>query len=155
VIQGLLNKRDPWTQAEIYACIRAMGAGPSLTACIVGEAAREPFDGKLAVGCVVRNRVRDARRWPNSYEEVLCKRAHFSCFNADLFRREIFEIHREKLWWRECYYAAWGIVGDYIGDTTNGATHYWNPDIAAPKWAPKLTWLAKIGDHQFAREGWA
>jgi|GEM_PF-2898712 len=153
MIQTLLTKDTPWTQAEIYACIKAMGPLASLTACVVGEAAQQPLEGKQAVACVVRNRVNDPRRWPNTYEGVLCKRAHFSCFNQALFRHEIFFTRRHHLYWRECYYAAWGVLDNYIGDITGGATHYWNPDIATPKWAPKLTWLKKVGDHQFAKEG--
>ena len=152
MIQGLLDK-PKWTQHEIYAFINEMGDIPVLTACIAGEAAKQPFLGKLYIACTVRNRVRNPRLWPNTYGGVLCKAKHFSCFNENLFRREIVMDHKNELWWRECKFVAWGVVTNWVGDVTGGATHYWNPDISTPRWASKLLWLAKVGDHQFAREG--
>lgn len=150
-ITDLLSKSQ-WTQDEIYAYIRAMDDVSSVTALLVGETAREPLLGKLAVACVARNRVHDKRRWPNTYTDVLCKYRHFSCFNSALFRREIIRVNKTALWWRECKFAAWGVVNDYVGDVSRGATHYWNPDLVTPKWAPKMIMLDKIGLHQFARE---
>jgi len=140
-----------WTQDRIYKWLEGLDAEAALTACIVGEAAIEPFLGKLYVACTVRNRVAD-RRWPDSYQGVLSKRLHFSCFNEKEFRPEIMRPVREAIWWRECKYAAWGVVNDYVSDVTKGATHYWNPDIVQPSWTNKLKLLDKVGHHQFAKE---
>lgn len=142
----------PWTQQKIYEYIRQVGPENALTIALVGETSRQPFIGKLCVACVVRNRVRDIRRWPNRFEDVLCKKYHFSCFNEKLFRPLIVKPYWRELWWRECRSAAWLVVNDWVRDLTDGATHYWNPNICVPRWAPKVTWLAKIGDHQFAKE---
>ena len=45
------------------------------------------------------------------------------------------------------------ILGN-IDDNTEGATHYYNPDIVHPDWAdsPLMTKIKKIGDHTFLLE---
>lgn len=124
---------------------------------IIGEADTEPFMGKLAVACVVRNRVQD-RRWPNSYKDVILQDAQFSCFNGiprnqDLpvyWIHRFFTCYRDYLWWRECDYAAWGILTDYVGDITNGANHYYADKlIDTPVWAEDTQPVLQVGGHSF------
>ena len=41
-----------------------------------------------------------------------------------------------------------GILGGYVEDPTNGATHFFNPTKASPKWAEKLDYIGEIGESQ-------
>ena len=44
-----------------------------LTALIMGEAESEPLLGKIAVACVVKNRLND-RRWGNTWQDVMLQK---------------------------------------------------------------------------------
>jgi hypothetical protein len=71
------------------------------------------------------------------------------------FRPGIFRHEEKKLWWRECRFAAYGVLHDCVGDITRQANLYWNPSIIEkpPSWDwSKVTILDKIGKHQFAME---
>lgn len=119
-----------------------------LLACIRGEAEGESFLGKLAVACVIRNRVNDSR-WPDTYKEVIIQPKQFSCFLPDFYRPEIFKREWSKIWWRECKIAAWGIYHNYIRDITQGANHYYSIDIDPPYWAEGRYPIWRNGNHWF------
>ena len=55
-----------------------------LATLIRGEAEGEPLLGKIAVACVVRNRVEDPQ-WPDAWSGVMLQKYQFSCFFACLF----------------------------------------------------------------------
>lgn len=124
-----------------------------LIACLRGEAEAESVVGKMAVACVIRNRVCD-HRWPNTFKEVCLQRNQFSCFNPEFFRPEILKPQFNNIYWRECKFVAHGVINDYFRDITRGANLYWNPDIIErPPWDwSKIEMLDKIGHHQFCRE---
>lgn len=119
-----------------------------LTACLVGECAREPIGGKAAVAWVVRNRKRDPR-WPNTYREVILQPKQFSCFNPGLFKPEIIQKRYEHLWWKECRLIAYGVMADYVCDPTDSANHYHATYIDIPDWAKGETPVTIIGKHIF------
>lgn len=129
------------------------------------ESEGEPFLGKLAVACVVRNRLRDPRKWwpGKTWAGIIFQPRQFSCFNgldleaplAGKILSSFVFIDRRALWWKECHYAAWGIVYDYFGDVTDGANHYCRYDCW-PKWrteAKEASNIPKIsvGAHVFYR----
>lgn len=41
------------------------------------------------------------------------------------------------------------IYSNTLGDNTNGATHYFNPNVVLPSWAASMTKVASIGHHDF------
>lgn len=47
--------------------------------------------------------------------------------------------------------AAWALAQG-PDDPTNGANHYWNPNIVSPSWAGKMTSLGQYGNHAFATD---
>ena len=127
------------------------------TALLVGEAGGEDAIGKLAVACVVRNRVLDGR-WPNTYKAVILQENQFSCFNSikreteisDFWMHKYFTHHFQKLWWRECRASAHLVLCTWYNDITHGANHYYAPKlIEKPYWAndyePCFVW----GGHDF------
>lgn len=124
-----------------------------LTALIMGEAESEPLIGKIAVACVIKNRMKD-KRWPSDWKDVMLQKYQFSCFLPKYLRPEILIHNWNNIYWRESKFAAFGVYNNYYRDVTNGANLYWNPDIIKkPNWNwSKITILKKIGKHQFAKE---
>ncbi len=122
---------------------------------IFAEAVGEPRLGRIAVGCVVRNRVKSPYRWPNTYREVILQSGQFSGVNSLLWDRFIQnkyltpEQKRIKL---ECFKIAEDIITERQPDITGGANHYYNPKIVSPSWAKKMKVTREIGNHIFLKE---
>jgi spore germination cell wall hydrolase CwlJ-like protein len=122
-----------------------------LTALVMGEAEAEPFLGKIAVACVVKNRL-DDNRWPDTWQEVMLQPWQFSCFNTALLRPEITMEHWGRIAWKECRFAAFGVLGGYVKDVTEGSNHYYAGWMnKAPSWARGERMIVSIGDHLFYR----
>ena len=117
------------------------------------EAQGEPFEGKLAVACIVKNRTKD-KRWPNTYKEVMLQPSQFSCFNNmnedryKLFRKPM--VHDLEIIQRECRAASFLVHEGWVRDVTNGANHYYNPEKCAPSWAEGVNYKT-IGQHRFLK----
>jgi len=130
-----------------------------LTALIIGEAAGEPFTDKLAVACVVKNRVHDVR-WPDTWKGVILQRQQFSSMNSlprngevQLFwRHRYFTNYWTDSWWRECRFAAFGLLNEWYQDFTHGANHYYEHRlIETPYWARGVDPVYIMGGHWFYR----
>ena len=131
---------------------------------IFAEAAGESYQGKVAVGCVIRNRVKDSR-WANTYREVIYQPHQFSGVNSPLwylFSRPYWQTPKEKEARQECLEIAEKIIlnkvpditggANKVPDITGGANHYYNPKKVHPSWAKKMVVTRKIGNHLFLRE---
>lgn len=119
---------------------------------IYGEARGECIEGKIAVGCVVRNRVDRPAWWGKTWQEVMLKPKQFSCFNnwgIDLTSTKKFLTIADRYHpvWRECWWVAYGIRYRNIRDITSGATHFHSGKM--PRWAYRLTRKKVIGNHIF------
>lgn len=104
---------------------------------IKGEASVCTFEGKVAVGAVVLNRVA-APGFPNTITGVAHQPWQFSCYNADV---------RDRLYWgpipQDCWAAARAAVAGQ--DPSRGATFYFNPYLVRPYWASSMRFLVRIG----------
>jgi spore germination cell wall hydrolase CwlJ-like protein len=116
---------------------------------IYHEARGEPFEGKLAVGHVVLNRVAD-RRFPRGICTVIRQggesrlhRCHFSWWCDGRSDRP-----RETAAWRESVMVAQLIHAGLTRDPTDGALWY-HAGYVSPGWAEKVVRRAKIGGHIF------
>lgn len=128
-----------------------------LASTVLGEAAGEPYEGKLAVADVIMNRVRD-ERWPDRPEEVCLQRLQFSCWNVGsptlpkMFNPKQFVAEEV---WNDCLRAAMEASWlPHQSDTlVRGANHYLNPRalVKLPKWASEDKIVAQIGRHVFYR----
>jgi len=135
--------------------LREVGDLNLLTALIWGEARGEPFDGMMAVAFVVRNRKADAR-WPDTWVDVILQTKQFSCFNLeDVNHHQVLRAilpSRNGNWqdptWRECRFAAYGVMGNWRRDITSGANHYHTVQIS-PYWAHKQEICYRVGNHFF------
>jgi len=120
-----------------------------LTALVLGEAEAEPLLGKIAVACVVRNRVND-KRWADTWREVMLQPYQFSCFLPEYFRPEIIQQDRQDPVWRECSFSAFGVYNRYIRSEAKGANHYFSSIMKEePYWAKGRDPVLEIGKHKF------
>lgn len=144
----------PMTEGEIRRALTHVQA----TACtMLAEAAGDSLDGssveeRIAVGCVIRNRVK-AGRFGTSFRDVCLKPKQFSCWNPGTDRNHVrlVEVAGELLKgvfpdpvMVETLYLAEGILGGAIIDRTRGATHYYAPDAMVPE-GSKPRWVYKNG----------
>jgi N-acetylmuramoyl-L-alanine amidase len=135
--------------------LRSFGGLNLLTALVWGEAEGEPFLGKLAVACVVRNRVVD-RRWPDTFEDVILQPQQFSCFNLDEPRHHSVlntltpSNNFNDRMWRECRLAAFGVLNNWVQDVTKGSNHYHTVAVH-PNWSQGHEPEVAIGAHLFFR----
>lgn len=134
-----------------------------------GEARGDGRDGssieeRLAVGCVVRNRLLiGGNRFGATYQQVCWQRLQFSCWNQDdpnsatlwaAARSIAAQIRIVDPLLKETHWLASGITELYVRDLTNGATHYYSPRSMVPvgrvpNWAFTKTPCARVGSHLF------
>ncbi|MFZ5592235.1 MAG: spore cortex-lytic enzyme [Bacillota bacterium] len=106
---------------------------------IEGEAADEPYLGKVAVGAVILNRVQSPA-FPNTLAGVIYQPLAFeSVANGQAYR----PLSEESL--RAAQQALSGF------DPTGGALYFWNPAKRVSSWIWSRPILTQIGRHVFAR----
>lgn len=104
---------------------------------IFAEARGESFEGQVAVGAVILNRVEDPR-FPDTIKEVVFEPGQFTPVSGD----KINFIPDRK-----AYLAAEAALEGK--DPTNGAIYYYNPKIATDKWIKTRPVIKNIGNHTF------
>jgi N-acetylmuramoyl-L-alanine amidase len=105
----------------------------------MGEAANEPFVGKVAVGAVILNRVRSAS-FPHSVAGVIFQPGAFeSVANGQIWR----ELSTEAVRAAEAALSGW--------DPSGGALFFWNPYKPVSAWIWSRQIVTQIGQHVFAR----
>lgn len=108
------------------------------------EARGEGSEGMKAVGCVVRNRVKN-----DTWTQIITAKWQFSSMTApgDLMLIQ-WPVEGDSQF-LEAMLLADGIYNGAIVDITNGATHYFNPNVVLPKWAASLSKTMTLGHHDF------
>ena len=107
---------------------------------INGEARGEPYEGQVAVGAVILNRVKSPK-FPNTIPSVIYQKDQFSCIKDGQFDVAIDENST-------VYKAATDALNG--SDPTNGALYFYNPSKTKSKWLFSLKTTATIGEHKFA-----
>lgn len=106
---------------------------------IQAEAANEPYVGKVAVGAVVLNRVRNAS-FPNTIPGVI-------------FQPRAFQpVANGRIWLPvepDSYRAARQALAGW--DPSHGALYFWNPAKSTSPWVWTRAIVTRIGRHVFAR----
>lgn len=115
---------------------------------IYHESRNQPYIGQLAVAQVTLNRSKYKNTKPC---KVVYKRSSTGC-QFSWVCDNIADHEGERLAWKESLAIAYASYNNMIGDPTNGATYYYNPKHAHPKWAKKFQVVAIIGDHKFLKE---
>lgn len=122
-----------------------------LAGTIWGEARNQDYEGKVAVACVVRNRVKRPGWWGDDYLKVCLKPFQFSCWNEkDPNKKKIMALTDDgtDAIFMICQQIAQGTIQNRLNDPTNGATHYHTKNIK-PKWAEGKTPCYEHGNHVF------
>ncbi len=104
---------------------------------INGEARGEPYEGQVAVGAVVLNRV-DHPSFPNSISGVVYQKGAFTAVDDGQINAQMYSSSRR---------AARDALNGW--DPTNGAIYYYNPKTATNKWIRTREVVCTIGRHVF------
>ncbi len=108
---------------------------------INGEARGEPYEGQVAVGAVILNRVKDSR-FPNSISGVIYQSGAFTAVADGQINAPIDEGS-------SIYKAAQDAMNGW--DPTGGCVYYFNPNTATNKWIWSRQHVITIGKHRFCK----
>lgn len=116
----------------------ATGSEVALLARLISAEARgEPYNGQVAVGAVVLNRMRHPS-FPNTMSGVIYQSGAFSCMDDGQFDQPVAD---------SCYQAARDALNGW--DPSGGAIYYFNPATATNKWIWSRPLIVTIGKHRF------
>lgn len=104
---------------------------------ISAEARGEPYEGQVAVGAVVLNRV-DHPSFPNTISGVIYQHEAFTCVYDGQFDQPVAE---------SAYRAARDALNGW--DPSYGAIYYFNPATATSAWIWSRPEIVTIGRHKF------
>lgn len=108
---------------------------------INGEARGEPYEGQVAVGAVILNRVKSPN-FPNTVSGVIYEPGAFTAVADGQINVPIKEDSTVVKAARDAL-NGW--------DPTGGAIYYFNPDTATNKWIWSRPLIKKIGKHRFCK----
>jgi len=108
---------------------------------INGEARGEPYEGQVAVGAVILNRVKDSK-FPNTIAGVIYQSGAFTAV-ADG------QINVPIAQGSTVLKAAQDAMNGW--DPTGGAIYYFNPNTATNKWIWSRPLIKTIGKHRFCK----
>ena len=112
-----------------------------LARAINGEARGEAYEGQVAVGAVILNRVASSS-FPNSIAGVIYQPGAFTAVSDGQINVPIDPGS-------SVVKAAQDAINGF--DPTYGCLYYWNPATATSKWIWSKTVVLKIGKHNFAK----
>lgn len=104
---------------------------------INGEARGETFEGQVAVGAVVLNRVKHPS-FPDTLRKVIYEKGAFTAVTDGQINKKVTESSKKA-----ARAALRGI------DPTGGAVFYYNPETATCKWIKTRKIIKRIGNHVF------
>lgn len=106
---------------------------------INGEARGEPYEGQVAVGAVILNRVKSSK-FPNTIAGVIYQSGAFTAVSDGQINVPIKEGSTVLKAARDAM-NGW--------DPTGGAIYYFNPETATSKWIWSRPLIKTIGKHRF------
>ncbi len=112
-----------------------------LARAINGEARGESYEGQVAVGAVILNRVKHPD-FPNTIAGVIYQSGAFTAVSDGQINNPIDENST-------VYKAARDAMNGW--DPTNGCVYYFNPNTATNKWIWSKTIVKTIGKHHFCK----
>ena len=108
---------------------------------INGEARGEPYEGQVAVGAVILNRVKSSQ-FPNTIAGVIYQSEAFTAVADGQINQPIAEDST-------VYKAAQDAMNGW--DPTGGCIYYFNPATATNKWIWSRPVVKTIGKHRFCK----
>ena len=134
----LLNKTN---QNVSYAASSNASDIQLMARAINGEARGEPYEGQVAVGAVILNRVKSSQ-FPNTIAGVIYQSGAFTAVADGQIDVPIEEGS-------SVYKAARDAMNGW--DPTGGCIYYFNPDTATNKWIWSRPQVKTIGKHIFCK----
>ena len=104
---------------------------------ISAEARGESYEGQVAVGAVVLNRI-EHPSFPDTLSGVVYQKGAFSCLDDGQFYEPVAD---------SAYKAATDALNGY--DPSGGAIYYYNPATSTNKWIFSRKIITTIGKHRF------
>jgi len=120
-----------------------------LTQAVYYEAGFEPLAGRRAVAQVVLNRMRHPA-YPKSVCSVVYQRNSTPVCQFSFVCDGALTRAPQPAAWNEARDIAAAALAGYVETSVGSATHY-HADYVAPRWAPMLAKVAKLGAHIFYR----
>ena len=140
ILIGKLISENLFTEKSVAASDSGTTSDVQLLA-INGEARGEPYEGQVAVGAVILNRVK-APNFPNTISGVIYQPGAFTAVSDGQINvaledeSTVVKAARDAL-------NGW--------DPTGGAIYYFNPDTATNKWIWSRPHIKTIGKHRFCK----
>ncbi|SPF37433.1 LysM domain protein [Candidatus Desulfosporosinus infrequens] len=130
------------TESQVLAqglgCLVSKDDLDLLSRVIYGEARGENFEGQVAVGAVVLNRLKDPR-FPKTMRAVIYQSGAFTAVDDKQIQLDPND---------QSYKAAEAALSGM--DPTNGALFYFNPRLATDNWIKSRSVIKRIGNHTFS-----
>lgn len=104
---------------------------------ISAEARGEPYEGQVAVGAVILNRI-EHPSFPDTMSGVIYQPLAFSCVDDGQINEPVVQ---------SAYKAATDALNGW--DPSGGAIYYYNPVTATSKWIRSRPLIKQIGKHVF------
>lgn len=124
-----------------YAASSSISDIQLMARAINGEARGEPYEGQVAVGSVILNRVKSSQ-FPNTIAGVIYQTGAFTAVSDGQINSPIGEGST-------VYKAAQDAMNGW--DPTGGCIYYFNPNTATNQWIWSRPLVKTIGKHRFCK----
>ncbi|NLX64967.1 MAG: spore cortex-lytic enzyme [Clostridiaceae bacterium] len=139
-VDGIAGKQTLYALGLLTGTPATTNSNIDLLARLIhGEARGEPYEGMVAVGAVVLNRVADSR-FPNTIAGVIYQKGAFDVVTDGQINLPPNDT---------AYKAARDALNGW--DPTYGCIYYYNPATATSKWIWSRPIVVKIGNHNFCK----
>ena len=128
-------------ESVVYAASSGTSDIQLMARAINGEARGEPYEGQVAVGAVILNRVKSPN-FPNTIAGVIYQKGAFTAVSDGQINAPISEDS-------SVYKAAQDAKNGW--DPTGGCIYYFNPATATNKWIWSRPLTVVIGKHRFCK----
>lgn len=142
ILLNLIDTRENLKIEKVYAAASGGSSELQLLArTINGEARGEPYEGQVAIGAVILNRVKSSK-FPNTVAGVIYQSGAFTAVQDGQINQPISEGST-------VYKAAQDAKNGW--DPTDGAIYYFNPNTATNSWIWSRPYIKTIGKHRFCK----
>ena len=140
IVESIFNNSNKKYSNVTYAkSINTTSDMQLMARAINGEARGEPYEGQVAVGAVILNRVKSSQ-FPNTIAGVIYQKGAFTAVSDGQINQSIAENST-------VYKAARDAMNGW--DPTGGCIYYFNPATATNKWIWSRPLVKIIGKHRF------
>ena len=141
IISILVSQIGNGDKNVVYAASSGTSDIQLMARAINGEARGEPYEGQVAVGAVILNRVKSSN-FPNTVAGVIYQQGAFTAVSDGQINSPISENST-------VYKAAQDAKNGW--DPTGGCVYYFNPSTATNNWIWSRPLVKTIGKHRFCK----